>query len=373
GSAPRSYLHSVRGNKRPLLGALFGRQNQGQLVLVNAVAIRHNSTWTTETFESSFTPSEFSDASTHIPVFDPSPAVDPMFADTPPFTEQIAEAPLTALDVLQGVGAEASLSELGLVHFTPVGFVQKLVEVLHVSADLPWWGAIVAATVLVRCAVIPLVVRFNREAAKLHNVMPELTKIMERLKKFSRNGNAFECKSVIVTVLILWKTVHNAPIFFSFFLALRSMAELPVPSLQTGGLWWFTDLTACDPYHILPVLVSFSMFCVIKMGAEFDMDPKQIALKKIFMCFPIVFFPFILYFPAVLNIYWLTSNSFALVQTGVLQLPAIRKRLRIPTRLVHPPSEGSAESFLAMMKKAISSTIKKTPEITQEEVVGRHQ
>ncbi|TRY69684.1 hypothetical protein DNTS_030271, partial [Danionella cerebrum] len=324
GSAPRSYLHSVRGNKRPLLGALFGRQNQGQLVLVNAVAIRHNSTWTTETFESSFTPSEFSDASTHIPVFDPSPAVDPMFADTPPFTEQIAEAPLTALDVLQGVGAEASLSELGLVHFTPVGFVQKLVEVLHVSADLPWWGAIVADS-----------------------------KAFQDYKNFLME--------------------HNAPIFFSFFLALRSMAELPVPSLQTGGLWWFTDLTACDPYHILPVLVSFSMFCVIKMGAEFDMDPKQIALKKIFMCFPIVFFPFILYFPAVLNIYWLTSNSFALVQTGVLQLPAIRKRLRIPTRLVHPPSEGSAESFLAMMKKAISSTIKKTPEITQEEVVGRHQ
>ncbi|TRY69680.1 hypothetical protein DNTS_030268 [Danionella cerebrum] len=143
----------------------------------------------------------------------------------------------------------------------------------------------------------------------------------------------------------------QAPIFFSFFFGLRSMAELPVPSLQTGGLWWFTDLTACDPYHILPVLVSFSMFCVIKMGAEFDLDPKLIALKKIFMCLPIVLFPFFKAFPMAVNFYWLTSNSFALVQTGVLQLPAIRKRLRIPTRLVHSPSEGSDESVFAVMKK----------------------
>lgn len=90
------------------------------------------------------TPSEMAEAAVSVPVSIPSPAVDLAPAVTPPITEQVAEAPLTALDVLQGVGAEASLSELGLCSYTPVGLIQNLLEFMHVGIGLPWWGAIVA-------------------------------------------------------------------------------------------------------------------------------------------------------------------------------------------------------------------------------------
>lgn len=43
------------------------------------------------------------------------------------------------------------------------------------------------------------------------------------------------------------------------------MAYLPVPSLQTGGLWWFPDLTAADPFYILPIAVTGTMFAILEV------------------------------------------------------------------------------------------------------------
>lgn len=62
-------------------------------------------------------------------------------------TTEVSEAPVLAMDVLQGAGAELSLSELGLGSSTPVGLIQNLLEFMHVSIGLPWWGAIVVGEV----------------------------------------------------------------------------------------------------------------------------------------------------------------------------------------------------------------------------------
>lgn len=61
-------------------------------------------------------------------------------------------------------------------------------------------------------------------------------------------------------------SVKQAPIFISFFIALREMANLPVPSLQTGGLWWFQDLTVSDPTYILPMIVTATMWGVLEVS-----------------------------------------------------------------------------------------------------------
>lgn len=44
------------------------------------------------------------------------------------------------------------------------------------------------------------------------------------------------------------------------------MAYLPVPSLQTGGALWFLDLTAADPFYILPLAVTGTMFFILEVG-----------------------------------------------------------------------------------------------------------
>ncbi|CAM4516175.1 hypothetical protein PO909_024503 [Leuciscus waleckii] len=362
---PRSHLHTGRGSRGPLVRALLGCPNHGQFLLVSAVAVRHNSSQTIEAAQSLSTPSETADAALSVPVSIPSLAADPAPAVTPPITEQVAEAPLTALDVLQGAGAEASLSELGLCSATPVGLIQNLLEFMHVGIGLPWWGAIVAGTIVARCLVFPVIVKGQREAAKLNNVMPEMTKLTNRMNEAKQSGNKFDF-SKAYTDLMMFQKKHDvnplrgflvplvqAPIFVSFFIALRKMADLPVPSLQTGGLWWFTDLTASDPFYILPIAVTGTMFAILELGAESGVDnPNLRAMKTVFRIMPFVILPLTIHFPTAVFTYWMTSNLFSLGQVALLRHPTVRQKLNIPERITHPPSAlPMNEGFIESIKK----------------------
>ena len=44
------------------------------------------------------------------------------------------------------------------------------------------------------------------------------------------------------------------------------MAYLPVPSLQTGGALWFPDLTMADPFYLLPIAVTGTMYFILEVG-----------------------------------------------------------------------------------------------------------
>ena len=83
------------------------------------------------------------------PTLDASPIgalADPTLLLPPPLGEQLlGEAPPTAAEVLQL--AEPTLVELGLAGHTPVGFIQSLLEFMHMDLGMPWWGAIVAGEV----------------------------------------------------------------------------------------------------------------------------------------------------------------------------------------------------------------------------------
>lgn len=148
--------------------------------------------------------------------------VDPAPILTQPVIEQVADVAPTAADVLQAAAVEPSLAELGLANYTPVGLIQNLLEFAHMDLGLPWWGAIAlgrhrkhcsisvavvssvltissyplfcVGTVVARMAVFPLIVKGQREAAKLNNVMPEMTKLTTKMTEAKQSGNKFECK-----------------------------------------------------------------------------------------------------------------------------------------------------------------------------------
>lgn len=52
-----------------------------------------------------------------------------------------------------------------------------------------------AGTVLARLAVFPVIVKGQREAAKLNNVLPEMTKLTNRMNEAKQSGNKFECRT----------------------------------------------------------------------------------------------------------------------------------------------------------------------------------
>ncbi|MEQ2170541.1 hypothetical protein GOODEAATRI_001241 [Goodea atripinnis] len=135
----------------------------------------------------------------------------------------------------------------------------------------------------------------------------------------------------MLTVPPLLADLPQAPVFISFFIALRKMAYLPVPSLQTGGALWFTDLSAADPFYILPLAVTGTMFFILELCCLGCV--KNICSQAVFT-------------------YWLTSNCFSLGQVALLRHPAVRRRFMIPERIKHPASAmPQSDGLIESMKK----------------------
>ena len=54
----------------------------------------------------------------------------------------------------------------------------------------------------------------------------------------------------------------------STFIGLRKMCNLPVESMSTGGALWFKDLTITDPYFILPLISTATLFYILEVGSS---------------------------------------------------------------------------------------------------------
>lgn len=172
---------------------------------------------------------------------------------------------------------QGDLPSLGLGGYSPVGLVQWTLEYMHVHANLPWWAAIVTATVLVRVALFPLAVRLQANSVRLNNIQPESEKLMSKAKEYDQAGNKMlaaqqkaklmalyqkhRCNPLKVVILPLMQV----PVFISFFIAIRRMATLPVESMKTGGILWFKDLTVADPFYVLPIVACASFLVTMEV------------------------------------------------------------------------------------------------------------
>ncbi|XP_041436126.1 mitochondrial inner membrane protein OXA1L-like isoform X2 [Xenopus laevis] len=339
-----------RYHKCPASQCLHKIRSPGIKQLFVVTSVRHQSTVTGAADEAQVLPEI---------QLQPSAAFDNVLP--PP----LAESAPTVSEAILPEAVHLSLSDLGLGGYTPVGLIQNFLEFLNVDVGLPWWGAIVTGTVLARILVFPLIVKGQREAAKLNNHMPQISSITNRINEAKQSGNKFQF-SKAYSDLTLYQKKHDvnplrgflvplvqAPIFISFFMALRQMSYLPVPSMQSGGLWWFTDLTAADPFYILPLTVTCTMWGVLELGAESGVDnPNLKIMKTVFRVMPLIILPLTINFPTAVFTYWVASNVFSLAQVGFLKIPAVRKKLKIPERIIHEPSALPAqESFITNLKK----------------------
>lgn len=171
-----------------------------------------------------------------------------------------------------------TIADLGLGGHTPPGLVQTLLEFLHVNAHLPWWASIAAATIGVRLLLFPLAARMMRDSAKIANLNPIAAKIHETMATYKRIGNRLAAAEEGAKLLKIYKrhgvnpvsTIFmvpfiQIPVFVSFFWAIRGMAELPLESMKTGGLYWFTDLTVPDPTYVLPLMACLAFITNIEV------------------------------------------------------------------------------------------------------------
>ncbi|CAH0399444.1 unnamed protein product [Chilo suppressalis] len=263
---------------------------------------------------------------------------------------------------------EPTFASLGLGGWSPVGLVQNCLEYLHISLDVPWWGAIVIGTVVVRLVMFPLVIMSQRNTALMNNNLPEIQLLQMKMTQARQTGNQLETAHYAQEMMAFMKQkglnplknalvpLAQAPLFISFFMGLRGMANCPVESMSYGGLWWFADLTVPDQYFLLPILTSATMWATIELGVDgARLDAQNMQLMRYFLrAIPFVMIPFTVNFPGAILVYWCSSNFISLVQVGFLKIPGVREYFKIPKLISH-----SADT-LPMKKKGFVAGAKES-------------
>lgn len=93
--------------------------------------------------------------------------------------------------------------------------------------------------------------------------------------------------------------MFQAPVFISFFFALRNMTNLPVESMKEGGFWWLKDLTVHDPYYIMPIITSVTIFITLELGTDGANIHAMGLFRYVLRAVPLIVFPFMIHFPGV--------------------------------------------------------------------------
>lgn len=187
------------------------------------------------------------------------------------------------------------------------------------------WGlAIVCLTFIVRGAMYPLTKAQYTSMAKMRMLQPKLQEMRERIGD-DRQRMSQEMMELYKTEKVnplggCLPIVLQMPIFISLYWALMESVELR----HSPFFGWIHDLSAQDPYYILPILMGISMFIIQKMSPTTVTDPMQ---QKIMMFMPLMFMVFFLFFPSGLVLYWLVSNVVTLIQQTLIYRALEKKGL----------------------------------------------
>ncbi|PZC80482.1 hypothetical protein B5X24_HaOG214639 [Helicoverpa armigera] len=278
-----------------------------------------------------------------------SPLIDSI-PEAPPVPDPSTLIDLTA-ETVQAIApnGEPTFASLGLGGWSPVGMVQQCLEYLHISLDVPWWGAILIGTVCVRLVMFPLVIIAQRNSAVMNNNLPEIQLLQLKMTQARQTGNQLESARYAQEMVGFMKEkglnplknmivpLAQAPLFISFFMGLRGMANCPVESMTYGGLGWFMDLTVPDQFFLLPIITSATLWATIELGVDGGrLEAQNMQMMRYFLrAIPVIMVPFTINFPGAILVYWCSSNFISLIQVGVLKIPAVREYFKIPKLVKH--------------------------------------
>ncbi len=253
--------------------------------------------------------------------------------DTPEPIPQIATAasPSTNLRVYVGPKDYDVLKKMNpplhsLVNFGWLEFISD--PLFHamkwVQKYIPNWGwTIVVMTLIINMLLFPLRISSYKTTLKMQRVAPEIKSIQERYKKYSmRDPRKAEMNKEVMAVYAreginpvggCFQMLVQMPIWIGLNTALRNAIELR----HAPWFSWITDLSAKDPYYILPIIMAASMYLATKMTPMTTTDPQQQAMMK-FM--PISFAGMFIIFPisSGLAVYILTSSLVGILQQWYL-------------------------------------------------------
>lgn len=173
-----------------------------------------------------------------------------------------------------------------------------------------WGWSIIFLTLFIKLVFYKLSEYSYRSMAQMRKVGPKLKAIQDQHKDNPQAKNQAMMK--------LYKTekinplggclpiLIQIPVFIALYWVLLESVELR----QADFILWLNNLSAPDPYFVLPLIMGATMLIQQKLNPA-PLDPIQ---AKVMMMLPIVFTVFFAFFPSGLVLYWVTNNILSIAQ-----------------------------------------------------------
>ncbi len=174
-----------------------------------------------------------------------------------------------------------------------------------------WGWAIVLLTIIIKTAFYPLNHASARSMAKMKVIAPKMKALQEQYGS--------DKQQLQIKMMEMYKTekinplggclpiVVQIPVFIALYWVLLSAVELR----HAPWILWIHDLSAPDPYFVLPVIYAITAYLQVRLSPTPIQDPVQ---AKVMQIMPIAFSVMFIFFPSGLVLYWLVNNSLQIFQ-----------------------------------------------------------
>lgn len=173
-----------------------------------------------------------------------------------------------------------------------------------------WGVAIILLTILIKAAFFKLSASGYRSMAQMRELAPRLQSMKEKFgddrQKMQMAMMDLYKKEKINPMGGCFPILIQVPVFIALYWVLLGSVELR----HAPFFGWIKDLSAIDPYYVLPILMGATMIVQTKLNPK-PTDPMQ---AKIMTWMPVVFSVFFFFFPAGLVLYWLVNNVLSIAQ-----------------------------------------------------------
>jgi YidC/Oxa1 family membrane protein insertase len=173
-----------------------------------------------------------------------------------------------------------------------------------------WGWSIVALTILIKLLFYPLSAASYKSMAKMRTLTPKLMQLKERYANDKAQLNQEMMKLYQVEKVNplggCLPILVQIPVFIALYWVLLGAVEMR----DAPWIFWIKDLSAADPYYVLPVIMMASMFIQTRLNPT-PPDPIQ---AKMMLIMPLVFGIMFFFFPAGLVLYWVVNNILSIAQ-----------------------------------------------------------
>jgi len=188
-----------------------------------------------------------------------------------------------------------------------------LLEKIHAVVN-NWGWSIIFLTLLIKLAFFKLSETSYKSMANMRKLAPRLQSLKERFgddkQKLNQAMMDMYKKEKVNPLGGCLPVVVQIPVFISLYWVLLESVEMR----QAPFALWIQNLSAPDPYYILPLIMGATMLIQQKLNPA-PMDPMQ---AKVMMILPVVFTVFFAFFPSGLVLYWVVNNTLSITQQYII-------------------------------------------------------